>query len=831
MSIFSNQFSTTLKQAMFSAESITNLENKYQICDCSFILGILKVKKGKAFGAIEKLCSDLDNMELELLNFVKSLADNTGNIKATYSPSLYNAIVNAQALSATHGNGGSIDSANVVMTLLQFRDELSMAKQIMNKYGIHIENLTHHMMEQSDNSMQLVGGHGDSPKESEKKILKNFAYDMTSAAINKKIPVIIGCEKEVDRIVQILSRKTKNNPMIIGEAGVGKTAVVEQLAKRCIAEDAPAHMRKWHFYMVSLTDLVAGTKYRGEFEQRVQTLLEEVGSDPNIKLIIDEIHTLVGAGGGDGAMDAANILKPALARGKVRIIGITTKEDYRKKIEKDKALARRFLTVVKEEPNEAEAFLILSGIASNFESYHGVRYSQEVIEGIVSLAGRYMPERNFPDKAIDIMDEIGSKLRIELNGKDNLSELVEEFKEAKKAFDEVLANEDYDAAEKLSAGYNRLKEEIEELKTQKASFSESDFIHATLDDVRSVVSIASSIPIGHISSCNTKSCLLGMEFELGRSVASQEEAISVVAKAVRRSKVGLKERNKPAGTFLFLGLTGCGKTELAKALASNLFGTEDALIRIDCSEYSEAGSSSKLLGASPGYVGYEQPSALEPLRTKPYSVVLFDEMEKAHPNFLQTLLPILDEGRITDSNGNVIRFENAFVILTGNIGAATAQKDYMGFVASDATVKNEQVKKDILAMAKKRLAPEFLNRIGSVVVFNSLSKDDCNEIMEIIVAKNNDTFLKDIGIQINCSPAILKKMVDEGYSKEYGARPLKRKFQDMVLDDLTDYIIGSEEAVTGIIHADVNDSGKVFFANEPKIINPELCVVSENLIN
>lgn len=805
------KYSSSLSTALKNAEKVTNQERRADICGCALVIGVLMAKTGNAYNAIEKLCPDTKALSNELLEYVKTRPENTSGGRPTFSPELGNALETATQSSFLSGNNGSITTDNIIIAFLSMTPDVSVTNQILTKNNIQLETFEQLIAEAEGGALELVGGHGEQAKPVEKKALKAFARNLTADAVNGKIAPVIGCEEEIRRVIQILSRKTKNNPIIIGEPGVGKTAISEGIALAAVADGAPKFLSRKRFYALSLTDMVAGTKYRGEFEQRMQVLLEELKADKDAVVFIDEIHTIVGAGSGEGAMDAANIMKPALSRGEVQVVGMTTLEDYRKKIEKDKALARRFQPVFKEEPTQGETIQILQGIRSGFELFHGVRYSDEVLEHIIKVAYRYLPERKFPDKAIDILDEVGSKLRMDNSGDERLYEAKAAYESIKSKLDKAMEDEDYILCEQLRDEYTAALAKYENLEANSMKFSEQDFIEVSFDDVNDAISKASGIPVTHIASADEKSRILSLEMELSRSVAAQDEAISGVSKAVRRSKVGLKERNKPAGTFLFLGPTGVGKTEMAKAMAHQLFGTEDAVVRIDCSEYSEKFNLSKLLGGAPGYVGYEQASALEPVRQRPYTVVLFDEVEKAHPDFLQTLLPILDEGKIKDSSGNVVHFENAYVILTGNIGAAAAQKEKLGFGTSHVD-KRQHMKDEIMKAAKKALAPEFLNRLDNIVVFNPLSQDDCFDIMEIIIAKHNASFLKDINIQLECSPELVRKVVAEGYSNEYGARPLKRKFQDLVLDELTSFILKQDAEVTGTVKATLSDGGAVEFS-------------------
>ena len=622
-------------------------------------------------------------------------------------------------------------------------------------------------------------------------ILDNFSRDLIKMAEEGKIDPVVGRDKEVKRIAQILSRKKKNNAVIVGEAGVGKSALVEKLALMIYKGDCPSNLLDKRIMSLDLTSLVAGTKYRGQFEERIKAIINELQEAPNVIIFIDELHTMVGAGNASGAMDAANILKPSLARGELQCIGATTFDEFKKHIEKDAALVRRFQKIVLQEPTEEETLEILKNLTTSYQDFHKVSYEEGVLETIVKLSGRYITDRQFPDKAIDVLDELGSEKRVSSKIPEVIEKLKKEIDIIKEKKVQVVKSQNYEQAAKLRDEEKKVLDKLELEKKKWLEKQKDNKIPVSIDDVYDIVSEMTGVPITKLDSKETKK-LLEMETILSERVIGQDEAITSISKAIRRNRVGIKDANKPIGSFIFLGSTGVGKTHLAKQLAKEMFGSEDSLIRVDMSEYQEKHTVSKLVGAPPGYVGYEEGGLLtEKVKNKPYSVILFDEVEKAHKDVFTILLQILDDGHVTDSLGRKINFKNTLIILTSNLGVKKLQDFGTGIGFSNSPYANEEAKKEVLMKEmKKFFSPEFINRIDDTIVFNSLTPEDIKKITVIELAKLGKR-LKDMKYTINFDDTLVDYLAKIGFDDMYGARPLKRAIQDKVEDLL------SEEVLTG----------------------------------
>lgn len=622
--------------------------------------------------------------------------------------------------------------------------------------------------------------------------LDQFSRDLTELARDGKLDPVVGREAEIDRVIQILSRRSKNNPCLIGEPGVGKTAIVEGIAERIMGGMIPDTVLGKRVVSLDLSGIVAGSKYRGEFEERIKKVLAEVAKAGNVLLFIDEIHTIIGAGGAEGAIDASNILKPALARGEVQVIGATTIEEYRKYIEKDAALERRFQPVVVEEPTEEEAISILKGLRGQYESHHHVTITDEAVEAAVRLSARYINDRFLPDKAIDLMDEAAAKVRLHVGGDPReAAELRREIAESQETLEQALSGGDLEAAREAQTKRQELEGKLEKLNAKAKQGGRRHHQTVGEDEIADVVSGWTKIPVKKLTE-GEAARLKKLEATLHKRVIGQEEAVSAVAKAVRRGRVGLKDPKRPIGSFLFLGPTGVGKTEISKALAEAVFGQEQAMIRVDMSEYMEKHSVSKMIGSPPGYVGHEDGGQLsEKVRRNPYAVILFDEIEKAHPDVFNILLQVLDDGHITDSQGRKVDFKNTIIIMTSNAGAqAIVEPKKLGFASGNDEKQNyERMKGSVMEEVRRIFKPEFLNRIDETIVFRALNKDDMKQIVGLMTKELAKRCETQLGITLVVRDAAKQYIVDKAYDPKYGARPLRRKIQDEIEDPLAEKLL------------------------------------------
>ena len=646
--------------------------------------------------------------------------------------------------------------------------------------------------------------------------LDQFSRDMTMDARMGNLDPVIGREKEIERVLQILSRRMKNNPCMVGEPGVGKTAVAEGIAYLIAAGDVPDTVRNKRLLSLDLSSMVAGSKYRGEFEERIKKVIAEVKNAGNVILFVDELHTIIGAGGAEGAIDASNILKPSLSRGEIQMIGATTREEYRKYIEKDAALERRFQPVYVEEPTNEETVEILKGLRPAYEEHHHVEISDQALEAAVSLSVRYISDRFLPDKAIDLMDEACSRKRLGFGKKAKKTLPLElEIQALSDDLETLLEDGDIDEAAELLKKQRKLESKLDKIKQNKNAKS----VVVDAEDIADVVSVWTKIPVNKLTEQESKR-LECLEEELHKRVVGQNEAVDAVAKAIKRSRVGLKDPKRPVGSFLFLGPTGVGKTELSKALAEAVFGSEDALIRVDMSEYMEKHSVSKLIGSPPGYVGFEEGGQLsEKVRSNPYSVILFDEIEKAHSDVFNILLQVLDDGHITDSQGRKVDFKNTIIIMTSNTGAQRIiDPKKLGFVtASNADTEHEDMKKNVMDEVKQNFKPEFLNRIDDIIVFRALTEDDVRNISNLLLKELKQRVASQMEIQLKFGDAVKKLIFEKGYDKKYGARPLKRAIQTNIEDELAEAVLKGEIKRGDTVQVTVrNDKVKFIVKNEPE---------------
>ena len=643
--------------------------------------------------------------------------------------------------------------------------------------------------------------------------LEQYSRDLTALAREGKLDPVVGREEEIRRVVQILSRRTKNNPCLVGEPGVGKTAVVEGLAARIVAGDVPFTVQNKRVLTLDLSGMVAGSKYRGEFEERIKKVLKEVTEDGNIILFLDELHTIIGAGGAEGAIDASNIMKPSLARGEIQLIGATTIAEYRKYIEKDAALERRFQPVTVEEPTEEEAVRILEGIKGKYEDHHHVQITPEAIEAAVRLSSRYINDRNLPDKAIDLIDEASASARLSaLDAPDKAKEIADRIHEMDQEMERAIRMEAFDQMAEIKKQQDALVKKYDRLMKKREKQEAGNVISIGENEIAEVVAQWTKIPVQKLAEKESER-LLKLEKTLHKRVIGQEEAVTAVARAMRRGRVGLKDPNRPIGSFLFLGPTGVGKTELSKALAEAMFGSEDAMIRVDMSEYMEGHSVSKMIGSPPGYVGFEEGGQLsEKVRRNPYSVVLFDEIEKAHPDVFNVLLQVLDDGHITDSKGRKVSFKNTVLIMTSNAGAQRiVDPKNLGFATEKSETKDyEKMKSNVMEEVKRSFKPEFINRIDDIIVFHQLNNENMKEIVNLLASNLYKRCEDQLGIHLTITAALKEHLVSKYADNKMGARPLKRAIQSVVEDALAEEILQKKVVPGDKVSAGFKD-GKVVF--------------------
>lgn len=711
-----------------------------------------------------------------------------------------NAFIEARKLGYNY-----IGTEHMLLGILKEGD--SIAARILIELNTNIPKLYNEIVkvinEGEDYNGDLSGGKNGKKRGSYNSTptLNQFGEDLTQKAEEGKLDPVIGRKEEIERVIQILSRRTKNNPCLIGEPGVGKTAAVEGLAQKIISGDVPEILKDKRVVTLDISGMIAGSKYRGDFEERIKKALDEVKKAGDIILFIDEIHTIVGAGAAEGAMDAANILKPLLARGEIQLIGATTLNEYRKYIEKDAALERRFSPVTVNEPSEKDTVKILKGIRDKYEAHHGVKITDEAIEAAVKMSVRYINDRFLPDKAIDLIDEAASRAKLKTYTEpDSLKKIAEEIEDVEKNKDEAVHMQKFEKAAALRDKQKELKAKYEKEQKKWKNKSNKELINITEENIAEVISSWTGIPANKITE-DENARLRNLEKTLHERVIGQNEAVEAVAKAIRRSRVGLKDPNRPIGSFLFLGPTGVGKTELSKALAESLFGDENAMIRLDMSEYMEPHSVAKLIGSPPGYVGFDEGGQLtEKIRRKPYAVILFDEIEKAHPDVMNMLLQILEDGRLTDSQGRTVNFKNTVIIMTSNIGARLiTDRKTLGFSKNEtSTEKNnaiekdyEETKKEVMEALKKELRPEFINRIDEIIVFHKLNDTEINQIIDIML-KEVINRLAAQKIKVELEPQVKELIASKGIDKNFGARPLRRTIQNVLEDSLAEEILDGE---------------------------------------
>jgi len=704
-----------------------------------------------------------------------------------------------------------VGTEHLLLALLRESD--SGAVKLLSACDVDAEAFTEELVNDLARPNAEFRGSKNSKKgKSNTPTLDEFGTDLTEKARNGGIDPVIGREKEIERVIQILSRRTKNNPCLIGEPGVGKTAIAEGLALKIVKDEVPELLAGKKIVALDLTSMVAGTKYRGDFEERIKKAMDEVKNAKNVILFIDEVHTLIGAGAAEGAVDAANILKPALARGEIQVIGATTIDEYRKNIEKDAALERRFQSVMVGEPTEDETVEILKGLRDKYEAHHKVKIPDEAIESAVKMSSRYIADRFLPDKAIDLIDEAASRVRLKaFTAPPNLKSMEQEIKRLEQEKASAVKSQDFENAAKIRDKEKSLQTLLDEEKDKWKNRSGKDIKVVTTEDIANVVSSWSGIPVTQLTKEEAER-LLNMENILHERIVGQDKAVSAVAKAIRRGRVGIKNPNRPLGSFIFLGPTGVGKTELCKSLAEAIFGSEDAIIKLDMSEYMEKHTVSKLIGSPPGYVGFEEGGQLtEKIRRKPYSVVLFDEIEKAHPDVFNMLLQILEDGVLTDSKGRKVSFKNAIIIMTSNVGASKITGNNVSLGFGENSDENKNIEELVMEDLKRTFKPEFLNRIDEIIVFNRLQKEDIKEIAKRML-KSLDKRLAEMDIELSFTDDAISAIADAGFDDVYGARPLRRAIQQKIEDPLSERILEKKVVPGGTYVADFKD-GKFTFEN------------------
>ncbi|KRD81242.1 ATP-dependent Clp protease ATP-binding subunit ClpC [Bacillus sp. Root147] len=753
------------------------------------LLGIVREGEGIAAKALSALGLSTEKIQKEVEALIGRGQELTQTIH--YTPRAKKVIELSMDEARKLGHS-YVGTEHILLGLI--REGEGVAARVLNNLGVSLNKARQQVLHLLGSNEAASSHQGGGSSNANTPTLDSLARDLTVVAREGSLDPVIGRGKEIQRVIEVLSRRTKNNPVLIGEPGVGKTAIAEGLAQQIVNNEVPEILRDKRVMTLDMGTVVAGTKYRGEFEDRLKKVMDEIRQAGNIILFIDELHTLIGAGGAEGAIDASNILKPSLARGELQCIGATTLDEYRKYIEKDAALERRFQPIQVDEPTLEQSIQILKGLRDRYEAHHRVSISDEAIEQAVKLSDRYISDRFLPDKAIDLIDEAGSKVRLRsFTTPPNLKELEQKLESVRNEKDASVQSQEFEKAASLRDTEQRLREELEDTKKIWKEQQGKENSAVTVEDIAMVVSSWTGVPVSKLAQEETER-LLNMEEILHSRVIGQEEAVKAVAKAVRRARAGLKDPKRPIGSFIFLGPTGVGKTELARALAESIFGDEDAMIRIDMSEYMEKHSTSRLVGSPPGYVGYEEGGQLtEKVRRKPYSVVLLDEIEKAHPDVFNILLQVLEDGRLTDSKGRTVDFRNTILIMTSNVGADTLKRSkHLGFTVEAEGQDYKDMKGKVMAEMKRAFRPEFLNRIDEIIVFHSLEKPHLAEIVKLM-ADQLTKRLKEQEIDLELTKEAIDKIAEEGFDPEYGARPLRRAIQKHIEDRL------SEELLKGVV--------------------------------
>ena len=803
------RYTTKAKKAIDLAGKMSKSLHHHYIGTEHILIGLLKEGTGVAAQVLNENGVELDKV-MQLIEELIAPDAQVLTVEAKeYSPRALQVLEGA-AREASRFHSEEIGTEHILIAMM--KETECVASRLLNTLAVNIQKMYVDILIAMGEDASLykedfMNGRPVKKAVLDTPVLNQYSRDLTALAAQGALDPLVGRQDEIDRVIQILSRRTKNNPCLIGEPGVGKTAIVEGIAERITTGMVPDTVAEKRVVSLDMSGIVAGSKYRGEFEERIKKVLQEVRAAGNILLFIDELHTIIGAGGAEGAIDASNILKPALARGELQMIGATTIEEYRKYIEKDAALERRFQPVTVEEPTEEEAVQILEGLREQYEKHHQVKITDEAVSAAVRLSARYINDRFLPDKAIDLMDEAAAKVRLRAGGKPEEDvELRHHINRLEEEMLVFLHDGDVEGAKQKKNEKEECEEQLAKIQAKTKKDSRSKKLKVTEDDIADVVSGWTKIPVRKIAE-GEAARLRKLEATLHKRVIGQEDAVSAVAKAVRRGRVGLKDPKRPIGSFLFLGPTGVGKTEISKALAEAVFGSEQSMIRVDMSEYMEKHSVSKMIGSPPGYVGHEEGGQLsEKVRRNPYSVILFDEIEKAHPDVFNILLQVLDDGHITDSQGRKVDFKNTIIIMTSNAGAqAIVEPKKLGFAVSDDEKQNyDRMKNSVMEEVRRIFKPEFLNRIDETIVFRSLNKDDMKQIVALMLKELTNRCEKQMGIHLTVRDSVKKYIVDKAYDPKYGARPLRRQIQNDIEDELAEEILSGkvkkDTEVTVTIH-------------------------------
>ena len=787
-----NNFTPRAQQVLALARKEADRFNHNYVGTEHLLLGLIKLGQGVAVNVLQKMGLDLETVRMEVEKHVGSHPETkmVGNIPYTPRVKKVLALAGKEAKALNHSYVGT---EHILLGLL--REGEGVAARVLKSLEVDIERTRNEILKELDPNFTPPDSDAEPPQEGNKKDVKTpalraFGRDLTELAKKGELDPVIGRKNEIERVIQILCRRTKNNPVLLGEAGVGKTAIVEGLAQEIGAGNVPELLRDKRVITLDLALMVAGTKYRGQFEERIKAVMDEIRRSKNVILFIDELHTIVGAGSAEGAMDASNIIKPALSRGELQCVGATTLNEYRKYIEKDAALERRFQTVKVEAPSPDEAVEILRGLRPKYEAHHKARLTDEALDAAVRLSDRYLTGRFLPDKAIDVMDEAGARARINaMTRPPDVKEIEKDIETIRADKEAAIKAQDFEKAASLRDLEKQTKDKLERILAEWREQREEREVIVTEDDILHIVSKWTGVPLNRMEQKEALK-LLKMEDELRTRVIGQNEAVIAISKALRRSRADLKDPRRPIGSFIFLGPTGVGKTFLARSLAEFMFGDSDALIQIDMSEYMEKFTASRLIGSPPGYVGYEEGGQLsEAVRRRPYSVVLFDEIEKAHPDVMHLLLQILEEGKVTDSLGRKIDFRNTIIIMTSNVGAELIKRQTsLGFGASSGSDSYEQMRDKILEESKRTFKPEFLNRLDDIIVFHTLGREDLAKIVDLEVAK----VIGRIGtkaIKVQLDPSAVEFLIDKGYDPTYGARPMRRAVEKFLEDPLAEELL------------------------------------------